>query len=601
MPEASSDLPEQVNGLLRSTLDRGALRRELETLAGQSGFQELASIWAPALCNRDARFFETFLLRNLDGRLHADIIRNLLPQVEAAGHDSLFQGLYHKRLSAMDWQTRPGEWNRDILALACSPEPDERVLRAVQRREMRWSWLALTEETALALYRRNPAVFRDFIQLHVWRSWGDQRKAFPELRAAARRQGDDALSWFLFRRLADKQEWEAELRRLLHQNIPAEHLADELRKRHPEYVWDADADRVVDFLEKYGAAVLPYVEEHLGWIRRAERRLLPAVARIGDETLYWRIFFKAGHSGLWNEALRALLKQSLSTQALWREVQRRTPPEQRWSWWHLEPDVALAFYGRDPVQFRPFLERYLVRPDGALFDEAERLRDEGFLDFLSYHLLVSASHLAYHVSSSKRVPNPHPANTGVAEWERALAEISRRLIARFDRLYAQSPDVYVRHAANILSYFRAFAVWRFGHDRQHNPAFAYLITRHRDAWLGSRDGLRELLESPNIYVQIIGLELLSQGGLEAAWRVIENLPALRALLLGRARRGTKKLALNCLEQAAQQGRPFAEPILSLLETALDFRGKRALDETLIVSFVRLRRQLAQPPVAASIM
>ena len=589
MPETDSDLREQLDRLLQSSLDRGTLRRELETLARERAFRDLAPIWAPALYARDAQFFETFLLRYLDGSRHAEVIRALLPQAEAAEHDALFQGLYGKLLGATtDWQAAQREWNKEILALAQSSEADERVLRAVQRREMRRAWwLMLTEETALALYGRGPALFHEFIRGHVQRGWGRERRSFTQLREAVRAQGDDELSWFLFRRFGDEREWKEELGRLLRQDLPAAQISDELQKRHPEYFWDIDATPLVDFLEKYGAAILPYVENNLHWIkRRAEGRLLRAVERLGDETLYWRIFFKVGNPALWNEALRGLLKKPLSNEAFQFELERRTPPEQRWSWWGLEPDVAVEIYRRDRALFRPFLERFVRQPEAKLFAEAERAQDEEFLDFLSFQLLHRSSWLAYRAFPPRHARSWWKADEKSKE---ELDEISRLLVGRFDRLYAQSPETYVRHAANILSRFRAFEVWKFRHDRTYNPAFAYLLDRRREAWHHSPEGVRELLESPNIYVQIIGLEILREGGREAAQRALENLLMLRALLLGRARRGTKRLALECLERAARQGAPFAGRILPVLEEAMDLHGKRAIDERIMVSFVRVRR------------
>ena len=168
MADARSDLRNRLDTLLRSNLDRGALLRELETLAQERAFRDLAGVWAPALYERDARFFETFLLRHLDGRRHAEVIRALLPGVEAAENDSLFQSLYRK-------VAREEEWNQELLALAQTQESNERVLRALERREMRQRWFALSEEAARALYLRNAALFRDFVGDHVRREWGTKR------------------------------------------------------------------------------------------------------------------------------------------------------------------------------------------------------------------------------------------------------------------------------------------------------------------------------------------------------------------------------------------------------------------------------------------
>jgi hypothetical protein len=149
----------------------------------------------------------------------------------------------------------------------------------------------------------------------------------------------------------------------------------------------------------------------------------------------------------------------------------------------------------------------------------------------------------------------------------------------------------VRHAADILARFRAFEVWRFDVVREHNPAFAYLFNRHRGAWLASAGAMRELLESPNIFVQILGLEMLAAGDGVAARRTAENLTALRALLYGRARKRTKRLVLQVLLAAATADPAAAGPILSLLAEAMDYHGRRAIADDLMAGYVRLRRQL----------
>ena len=57
MPETDSDLREQLDRLLQSSLDRGTLRRELETLARDRAFRDLAPLWAPALYSPSPPFF----------------------------------------------------------------------------------------------------------------------------------------------------------------------------------------------------------------------------------------------------------------------------------------------------------------------------------------------------------------------------------------------------------------------------------------------------------------------------------------------------------------------------------------------------------------
>lgn len=587
MANVSDGLGARLEQALNSNLDRGALLREMERLAQEPAFSGFANLWAPALYQRDAPFFETFLLKRLE-RSHAHTIRALLPLAEAAGQDTLFTGLYRK-IADEDM------WNKELLTLARSTQPDEQVQRAVQRREMGQRWFTLKEDVALALYRRDPERFAAFIRQHVHRGWGHGHDHFRYLCSEVRKRGDDELYWALFRELAEPGEWEHAVKQLLRDNTPADTVVEELRKRHSTHLWEANTGILGDFIERYGQVVLPYIEENLNWVaRRSGDRLLAAAQKLGDEDLYWRIFFKAGDPAKWNKALREVLARPLSDTALLLEVQRRLPPAQRWSWWRMEKDVALQFYRRNADMFRPYLERFLFEPDESLFGEAERAGDEEMLDFLSFWGLRQLAGLIWRAYPSPSLQRWWKPDT---QLQKQVEHLGKLLTDRFDRLYAESPATYVQHAANILSRFEAFEVWSFGRNLDYNPAFAYLYRQHRDAWLKSSGGIRELLESTNIYVQIFGLDILGEGGTDAAERVVENRVILRALLLGRARRSTKRLVLRCLEQAARQNDALASQVLPLLEEALHFQGKRAIDERLMVTFVRLRHELAAQPLA----
>ena len=66
----------------------------------------------------------------------------------------------------------------------------------------------------------------------------------------------------------------------------------------------------------------------------------------------------------------------------------------------------------------------------------------------------------------------------------------------------------------------------------------------------------------------------------------------------RAQRNTKKLALVCLIQAAQHSPEHAEPIARVLEDTLHFSGRHAVDERIMVGYVRLRRLAAEHGAAS---
>lgn len=523
--------------------------------------------------------------------LSPDARKRLLAAIEPL-NERLFRSLY------MDLVSNE-EWNRDLFVLAQSDEPDNEVRRAVARREMRGGKVReyrLTDETARAVYARNPASFRAFVRRHLkedaqsaWFRGHLQEAQYTQLRHEAWEQGDEEFYWYLFRQFATEQETEAALELLLEEEVPAERIEEALRKRLPTNRWDRDIDMsiLVEFLEEYGTILVPLIEENTSRLPPyAQQHLLDLLKQLDDESYYWIFFFKISFNNiLWNEALRELLERPLEGDELFIQLQYRTPPPlspTRWHPWRLKDEIALALYRQYGERVRPFLSRFLEHATLKLFGEAERRGDEEFLDFLTWRFMPQLSDLLYRAYHS-------------ADWEEKLKaqpeveEIGARLSARFDRLYAESPERYVRHAANVMSHARAFQLPKGKH--KYNPLFAYLYHKHREAWRQSPDGIRELLDSPNLYVQVLGVDILSEGGGEAAQRVIENLPMLRACLLGGARKNIKKRVLQCLEQAAKQDPAFAKQILPILEETMDFRSKHAINERIMVSFVRLRRQI----------
>jgi hypothetical protein len=575
------ELPQRIQAALIADQDRGALLREMEALAHAPGFASYAPQWAPALYERDPLFFEPFLTNHLSGD-QTEVIKSLLARAEETGQDSFFTALYRK-------VAQEDTWNAELVELAGSSLPDDTVVEKILRRQPD-RWLSLTDKAATAVYQRAPARLGAFVREHAQRDW-QEKETYKQLREEARRRGDDNLYWALFRELADEREWQAEARRLLASDTPPERIYDELTKRHPDHLWNVDTGVIADFVEKYGRAALPYVQEHLTWVtRRAAPKLLARIKKLGDEELYWPIFFKAGDSKQWNESLRELLARPVDHDELAALLSLRTPPPRRWGGWNLEQDVALTFYRRDSKRFAPFLERFASPSYAeALFEEAQAARDEDFLDVLSLQLMRQIDSwldAAYPTGAMLQWRKPD------MKAQDKIQRTGRMLTIRFDQLAAGSLALYVRHVAAMLSRVNAYEVWAFKRSLALNPAFAYLHTQHRAAWLAEPDALRELLESPNIYVQILGLVMLDEGGADAAARVSENLPILRALLLGGAHLGTKKLALRALALAARQGEVYARHILPIVEEAVHLSGKRALDRLAVVTFVRLRRELA---------
>ena len=220
-----------------------------------------------------------------------------------------------------------------------------------------------------------------------------------------------------------------------------------------------------------------------------------------------------------------------------------------------------------------------------LFAMGEQGGDEEFLDFLTYRmmtLIATLEYRAYPPPSSYRYGSPDE------DARRQIEAIGEVATARFDRLYAKSPDTYIRHAEYILSLMEPFEFgWRRGPPK-HNAIWTYLTEKYQSDWQRSPRGITELMESPHINVQIAALRMLAAGGEHAAPRVIENLPAFRALLLSNTYKGTKRLALACLKAAAREDHMAAEHILPLLKETVDFDARRAISDDIAVAMIQLQ-------------
>ncbi|MBA3534893.1 MAG: hypothetical protein H0T73_23530 [Ardenticatenales bacterium] len=579
----ASKLQQKLKKLFDSKPPPDALSAELHVLASEHGFAECASFWMPTLYQTSPALFQTFMESILHTALWPPaIIASLLQRAEADGQEKVFELLYRSQ-----WHTAE-EWNEELLGLVRAPLTDEALLQALQRRMV--THHAFSEATAMALYRRAP-LFQKLVRDNVPHWWHGDRSGFLALRKAVRQAGDEAWYWELFRAFASREEWAEEINQLLAIQVPPEQIVAELEKRHPSYDRFKQPELVRELIQRYGTSLLPYVQAHLRWLAGGqEERFLQVIHDLGDETLYWQMFFTVGTSDMWNKVLRVLLKELLERDAFFNLIEQRFPRQdrvvQRWQRWQLNRDVALALYQRDPHRAAPLLKPYLHGADPALFRAAEEQQDEEFLDFLTLHFMGHLSSLLY-----RAYPFSHWSQQADLKARREIEEVGQIVTARLDRLYTESPEGYVRHAGYILGQVGAYGIWNPKGNREHNPIFIYLMTQHPEAWQHSPAAIQELMESPNIYIQRLALDILGQGSAASAQRVAENLTVFRTLLLNKTRRNSKKKALHCLEEAVRQCPDLGEVILPLLEEAMDFRSKRAIPEHIMVSFVRLRRQL----------
>ncbi len=573
----------RLRALLALDIDRGALLRELSAIGRRqaSDFSARADVWARELYRRGGDFFAPLLIRYLN-RSHEYLIRELLPEIAQNGHTQLYTRLYALIARHQDWQA-------EIAQLAAELSDEEELAKALELRDVRG--LQLNDAAASALYSRNPERFGDFVRAHVqargWWSWGNQH--FNKLRALAKAHGDQALLAALADQRANtEQVWKANLEAIWQEAVPADQIVARLREIHPRNTWEIkDSSPLIAFIDRYGEAVMPYILQHVSWIK-PQQALLKTVERHCTHSTYWQVVFQIGAVNLWRNALSELLKRSHNAAQFLAEVAPILPDAPQGWWgnrWQISDDFAETLYQRFGSAVRPLLETYLYQPSQALFKQAVQREDTDFLIYLTFRMLIEVGQIGGQLASRWY--------RGDAKKDRQkMTQYSEAVVAFLSKLHATDPLGYVRFAAAVLTQMRAFQISRWNDLRQNNPIWEYLTTQHREVWLHVPEAISELLESPSIYVILFGIELLTVGDAFAAARVVENLPTLRAFLLGRFRRQTKRLVLQALEAAAAHGAYFARQILPALDAVADFRARTAVPDDILTTYVRLQQQIA---------
>jgi len=587
----TTEIRQRIQSLLQMQLDNPRLLQQLEEIASvdiDDGYGNMrsqaslaADVWAEQLYKRDHIFFERFLTKYLPSASES-IIRELLPRLEIDNNEIVFSTLYRVIANESDW-------NDELLAIVQTDRTVESIAKAVARRDLPDKNFVLTEETATALYRRSPTDFATFVRDHVRPGLvadGMRSRVYHDLRQLLLTLNDDTMYWRLFRLFGEPLEWKAEIATILQQNVPATKIVERLQRCQLEITPMFESEDLLPVVERYGQVVLPYIELNLNWIGyRTSLALLPLLEQMGAYSLFRRIFFTFGDASEWQAQLQRLIDPTLADAALATALQRWTPLPPQWSsrtWW-LPTDIALELYQRSPHRFGPFIQLTLNEPSPELFDAAELLHDEDFLDFLSYRVLESISTKITYLNKRLQKTGVYTVGSVVSDL---LSTYCRRLQRRFERLYAIAPSEYINHTANILSRGVGL-VWYLADALANNP-LAYIRQQHLDDWRQSPQAIRELLETPNLAVQRFGLTILAEGGDAAAQRVLENVLLLQAILLGREERPFKKLALKCLEKAAYALPEVADTVLPTLHEMMSFHGNTALEDSIMVSYVRAR-------------
>ena len=214
--------------------------------------------WVKYAYDHAPAYFEKFLKYNLKDKA---IIRVVLPLAKDRGQLDLYQHLYGRLATAKEWH----QAITDILSQAKSPGE---IVYELDWIDIPDNTIRLSDELAVQLYRKHPLMFQEFIRRHAGVT-NARSFDYPLLKEAMTARDDDSW-WAIFREVATVRLWEESLQDLLNQDIAPEQIAEELEKRHPAKI-KPPTTALRPFLDRYGEAVLPYLEKRIKML--TEKRL----------------------------------------------------------------------------------------------------------------------------------------------------------------------------------------------------------------------------------------------------------------------------------------------------------------------------------------
>lgn len=569
-----------------------ALRARLEALAQEPRFRDFTWSWGPRLAQRSRVLFRPFILSNFSAgalspkgewfdpwKKDPAPLEAWLTACDAADDVELTRRLWTWRLASQPWKQQAALWRAEVLrrfAGAASPAARHTALAKVDS-----GWMRLDAPTALALYARDAAAARPFINSHLpYFGWmGEKRKDWLPL--LERTRGDEDFHFELYRRLIDEPQWQADVRALARSVTDPRALDAELERRHPAGALTAIAEVFLELLRARRADALPYVQRHLAsvaprWtmLGRREAKALPELLALSNQEgwleLWAGLVRTCGTPALFDGEVRRLVRAATTSDpAPKRRLlliaghgrEANFPGISFAQVQPLEEATALELYARFPgLVGGPF--RLHVAPGWhqaypELIRAALEARDDELVDFFAARAGIEQLH-----------------GQAAAGWQEALS----LLCAHFEQL----PEAeFVRRAASALSRMPAYAVWSYDRLLESNPLARLLFERSTGLYLQDGGALRDLLESPQIHVQVLAFRVLARREPRAVALAAANLDLLQATLLRPLHRRTRLLAFEALANAAEHDADSARRLLARLRDALGLPEQHYPHEELV--------------------
>ncbi|WP_224369097.1 gliding motility protein [Hyalangium versicolor] len=601
----------EMDAAVRAVLQRGLgdteLREALEELSFRPMFREFFWLWGPAISRRNRILFRPLILnhfyplsvnvhgKGFDAWKKGETTEQLKAWKEEADRQDdveVFRRLYTWSRPEGPGAKQEEQWRQDLLARVRATQNRAAFNTALAKLDI--AIYRLDEPTALALYELNPTSARPFILSHLPTPWGTPKERnspdyyWRKLLARTREAGDSSFHAELRRQLTPQDVWRTEVLELCKSVKDATALDAELESRHlrghiPEP--NVTADTFLELAEARGRDVLPYIMRHAHsvfprwsfWGRRSDTKGLMRLLELAHRNQWlelWSTLLRISASAeIWNEQLRKLVADRLSPEEGVRHRLLLMAGSGRE--WHmpgvsfaqvqpLDDATAVALYERFPDLMRgPFRMHaasawQLTYPQ--LTKQAIALGDAPLIDYLASRMALQA------------VMAPHQQK----QWESSVNALAQHYEA-----LSEADGTFARRAANALSMMPAYAVWNYDQLLRINRLARLLFERSTDLFLADEHVARDLLESPQIHVQVLALKVLGRNDARARTLAVRNVDHLQAMLLRPLHRRTRLLAFAALRNAALEEETVARRLLERMRDALALPDKRYPKEHLI--------------------
>lgn len=577
-PRSRQAVAADVIAALATRHDDVALRERLEQLASEPAFDGLTSVWGPALYQRNRVLFRPFILAHfstwaVDGVRWRAVdwegpesasLENWLALTALDDDPALFSRLYAWKLGSLPQKERAPTWRQRVLAQVRAATDRAGRFAALGRFRMTQLGLELDEATASELYELDAQASRAFILEHLpYRH--DRRVFWEELHARAQAAGDNDFADELYRRQVPLARWSRDTLRLADEIADAHELCDALERLHPRGWMTGLGPTFVSLVDRRGRDVLPFVVRHLAEVNRQGW---------GDRGIYRKLLDRAQRErwiDFWGALVRvcATPKEADAELAALASDRKSSEDEIRarllafagvsrelnlsglgLARIHQIPDdTALALYERFPDLMRGPLKAHVMSGWNAQHPRLTRrvldAGDEPFADYLASRIVTR----------------------GLEHAPKEVLPIVDLLAEHYERLADDAPE-FARRAANVLSQVPAYSIYGFEMLVRTNRLARLFFLRASRLYLADPPSVRELLESPQIHVQVLAFRALSLDDDRARDIAAQNIDLLSATLLRPLFRRTRQLAFGALANATQR-EDDARFVLSRARDAMD--------------------------------